>query len=432
MPVLLADADDEVQRWAAWLADFVEEIDASRTPIVAQLAGENLLGRSRQRLQRLHEALPLHRDRIVRLCSDAGVPTGPRAQRGGARGPMPDTRARVPGEGRITAYYDQIHRDWGWTGVEPDENEAALAAIDAVRPRDRATTGPVGGSLLRPLGRTLVLGAGPARLTCELARRCGAAPVVALDLNPLPFFVAARLLAGASVDLFEMPHQARSSAHALVDRRLSPPVPPPTDVTLAFADALDPPVPDAAFDTVVTPWFIDQVPQDLRELLPVIHRALAAGGAWLNHGPCIHHPEHTRLAHRYRHDEVLELVEASGFHVEAHDHRAIPYMASPASAGSRTEMVLTFWARKVDTPAAEAAEPSWLSDPTRPVPPLPGVEAYVPPHAMFAAVIALVDGRRSITDIAEALVRSHGLPPDAAIMGVAGCLREIQRALRER
>jgi uncharacterized protein YbaR (Trm112 family)/SAM-dependent methyltransferase len=421
LPVLLEDADDEVKRWAGWLGELVEEIDGSLDNILAQLAGEGLLAHSRARLKRMHEALPVHRDRLVALFAAAGV-APVRASAGSTNRPgrADDERVRVPGEGTITAYYPQIHRDWGWPGVEPDETEAALAAIDAVLPPSR------------PLGRTLVLGAGPARLAYELAARRGAGPVVALDLNPLPYLVAARIFAGDTVDLFELPQQPLSSAHAMVDRRLTAPGPIPAGLVLAFADALDPPVDDGAFDTVVTPWFIDQVPHDLRDLVPVIHRVLAQDGAWLDHGPCIHHPNHTRLAHRYRFDEVLEIVDASGFHVDAYDHRAIPYLASPASAQSRTEMVLTFWARRVAITATETSEPGWLSDPTLPVPPLEGVEHYVPPHPMFAAVVALVDGRRSIAEIADALVRSHGLPQDAARMGVAGCLREIRRALAER
>lgn len=400
-------------RWGRWLGELVEEIDRSHEAILAQLAGERLLPRSRARLKQLHDELPRHRAQVVELFAAAGIAPSRRAASSPGRA---DERTRVPTEGSITAYYPQIHRDWGWSGHEPDENALALAAIESVlKPGHR-------------LGRTLVLGAGAGRLTWELASRHGAAPVVALDLNPLPYLVAARIFAGETVDLLEMPGVALSSAHVMVDRRLAPPGPVPPGVALAFADALDPPVDDGAFDTVVTPWFIDQVPQDLRELVPVIHRVLAEGGAWLDHGPCIHHPAHTRVAHRYRHDEVLEIVDASGFRVEAHDYRAIPYMASPASAQSRTEMVLSFFATRIAAPAPqEEAEPPWLADPSLPVPRLENLEGYTPPHPMFAAVIALVDGRRSVAEIAAELVRTHGLPPDAATMGVAACLREIRR-----
>lgn len=426
MPLLLADPHEELRQWSYRLAELVDEIDGSLDRILAQLAGEGLLSRSRARLRQLHEHLPRHRDRIVELFAGAGVSPKARASK---------DRPRVPGEGLVASYYPQIHRDWrdgndggdgsyagAREGTPGDEVEAAMAAIESVI--------PAGASL----GRTLVLGAGPARITYELARRHGACPVVALDLNPLPYLVAARVLRGETVQLYEMPEVPLASTDVLVDRSLRVPgeIPDGLSITLAFADGLDPPVPEGAFDTVVTPWFIDQIPHDLRDLLPVLHRALAAGGAWLNHGPYIYHPNHTRLAHRYREDEVLELVAASGFQISRHDHRLLPYMFSPVSAQGRMEMVSSFWAKKVELPArASATEPAWLTDIEQPVPRLAGIEGYVAPHPMFAAVIALVDGRRSVAEIAAHLVRSHRLPETAATAGVAGCLREIWRALAE-
>jgi uncharacterized protein YbaR (Trm112 family)/SAM-dependent methyltransferase len=406
MPLLVADPHEELRQWSYQLHEFVEEIDASRDPILAQLAGERLLPTARARLQWLHDRLPEHRDRVCALFDAIGVRPQERRKA---------DRPRVPGEGTITAYFHQVHRDWGWT--DTDEFEAALDALATVVPARHRW------------GRTLVLGAGAARLVFEIARRWETGPIVALDLNPLPYLVARRVLRGESVALYELPMQPRTALDVMVDRTLRAPEPGPPDLSLVFADALDPPVAPAAFDTVLTPWFIDQVPPDLREFLPVVRRVLAPGGVWIDHGPCIYHPNHTRVAHRYRADEVLELVASAGFTLDAHDHRALPYMASPASDQGRTERVLSFFATKQpDEPDARPV-PTWMTDVDAPIPVLAGLASYVPPHPMFAAVIALIDGRRSIEAIAGVLVERHGLPADAATMGVQGCLQEIVRAL---
>jgi hypothetical protein len=157
------------------------------------------------------------------------------------------------------------------------------------------------------------------------------------------------------------------------------------------------------------------------------------GGRWLNHGPLVYHPNHTRLAHRYRVDEVLELAGAAGFSVEASSFSPLAYMHSPASAQGRTEWVLTCVATRTasTTTAAAPAGPTWLHEHHRPVPRLAGLAGYAAPHPMFAAVIALVDGTRSIADIAARMVEKHGLPPDAAVVGVQGCLTQIVRTLDE-
>jgi len=189
-------------------------------------------------------------------------------------------------------------------------------------------------------------------------------------------------------------------------------------------------VPDAAFDTVLTPWFIDQVPADLATLLPTIHRVLRDGGRWINFGPLIYHPTHTRLVHRYCYDEVLELTAREGFEMENQRYARMEYMASPAGCEARIESVATFSARKSGPARAAVEDPEWLSDTTRPVPRLAGLDAYAPPHPLFAAVVALVDGRRSIDDIARILIDRHGLPHDAATPGVQAALREITRAFR--
>ncbi|MBL4683678.1 MAG: hypothetical protein JKY37_03740 [Nannocystaceae bacterium] len=171
----------------------------------------------------------------------------------------------VPGESTLTAYYHQIHRDWGWEereGERDENGETALALAEVEH-----VLGPT-----PRLGEMLVLGAGACRLPWELHRRY-ADSTLAIDLNPVPFWVASRILRGEAIALFEFPIRPRSTESVAVDRRLR------LDVTadcasrfkFAFADGLDPPVRPHAFDTVFTPWFIDQIPKDLTEIFATLH-----------------------------------------------------------------------------------------------------------------------------------------------------------------
>jgi hypothetical protein len=155
---------------------------------------------------------------------------------------------------------------------------------------------------------------------------------------------------------------------------------------------------------------------------------LRPGGRWLNFGPLIYHPAHTHIVHRYCADEVFELVARSGFEIVRERRSRMKYMESPACSQGRTELVLTFDARKTERVASVAspAAPAWLDDTALPVE-LEGLAGYEPPHPMFAAVVGMIDGKMSIRDIADVLVKAHGVPAEAAVPGVQACLREILR-----
>ena len=404
IPVLAVDPAELVRDWGRQRAAFGDEMRATRDVVLAQLAAGALPSRTRARLQRLHDRLGRHHEQVDAMFETAGVsPVEEALRRDG----------RVPGEGIATAYFDQIHRDWGWETGEPD---AALEVVSDV----------LGG--LRPR-RMLVLGAGACRLPYDLHRLAGVETTVALDINPVPFFVARRMLAGESVELVEFPRCPRDSQSVAVDRTLRCADPGAGGFHLLFADGLEPPVPDGSFDLVFTPWFIDQVPRDLATLIPEIRRVLARGGAWLNHGPLLYQPSHTAPAHRYREDEVHELAVAHGFSLARHRWDRLLYMESPAGSQGRTEGVVSFLARKEAQRDARVEDsPGWLEDPSLPIPRWSALEHYQAPHPMFGAVASLVDGQRSARAIADEMVRRFSLPEDAALGGVMTCLSEIWRA----
>lgn len=411
IPCLFEDPHKELAQWRYQVEDFLRDNDATADTVLAMIAGASLHPRTHQRLQKLHAALLEHGRRVSDLMAVAGVEASTRQER--------DHRKRVPGEGTLTAYYHQIHRDWGWSSGETDENRAALEALlQAVDPDC-------------PPRKMLAIGAGACRLPYDLHLHLRPDITVALDLNPLPFVVAREVIEGRSVKLFEFPITPRSGEHIAVERELRAQRPGATGFHFLFADGLRPPVADGSFDTVLTPWFIDQVPKNMVESFAEIRRVLPDGGVWLNHGPLIYHPSHTMLAHRYPVDEVLDLVRDAGFEIEHHRFERTLYMQSPAGSQGRTETVLTFRARKVKATRGEAPDerPPWLDDSALPV---PKIEAggYRPPHPMFAAVLGLVDGRRSTKDIADEMIRKHNLPTHAALGGVQACLAEIWRATR--
>lgn len=409
IPCVVARPHELFDTWRFRLHEAARALEDTRARVVAELATSELHERTRARLERIAAGVTEHRARLLALLAEDGITPAPRTK---ADPPG------VPGEDSITSYYHQIHRDWGWEDDGSREMDAALHEVASV----------LQGAA--PLGDTLVIGAGACRLPSDVHARFGGATTIAIDINPLPMLVARRVLAGQTVALLELPVSPGDGEHVVVDRPLRARGPVPPGFVQLFADGLEPPFREGSFDTVFTPWFVDQVPADMATFFPIVHRLLRPGGRWLNTGPLLYHPHHTQRAHRYPYDEVLELVGAAGFRVERQRRERLLYMQSPACSQGRTEAVLTFVATRVErvAPPAAAQEPAWLADPHAPIPRWDALADYAAPHPLFAAVAAAIDGRRSASEIAALLVARNGLPAHAAQGGVQACLREIWRA----
>ncbi len=290
----------------------------------------------------------------------------------------------------------QTLRDWAWPAHATWSNENQQAHAQLME------------HVHGDLGRVLVLGAGAARLAYDL--HADAKLTVALDLSPFPLLAASSIWRGETLEMWEFPPVPLDEPAC----RWQACAPPPSGRLVALAaDGLDPPFEAESFDTVVTPWFIDQIPRDLPRLLQVLRYLLVPGGRWLNLGPLIY-PADSAMAARHSLAEVVQLAQTAGFDVGAPSSVRVEYLCSPVSTQGRVEVVHAFGARRDDRGGAERPPPAWLGRPDLPIPRF----GAKPDHPVKALVADAIDGRRSVRDIAEHLVRTHGMPPDDAATGV--------------
>jgi hypothetical protein len=105
-------------------------------------------------------------------------------------------------------------------------------------------------------------------------------------------------------------------------------------------------------------------------------------------------------------EEVHELVEASGFELVQRFRRDVPYFDSPHSGSRRHDTVFAFAARRTermrDLPVPAGPAP-WLGDTTLPIPLAPGFASERSRSVITVGVLSMVDGHRSIRDLAQML-----------------------------
>ncbi|MSR36478.1 MAG: methyltransferase domain-containing protein [Gemmatimonadetes bacterium] len=309
-----------------------------------------------------------------------------------AEAPRPGPPIQVPS---TLEYLPYLYRDWGWPAETNGENERALAMVSAVAQG-------------RPLGRVVVLGAGGCRLAYDLHRQDPQAETVVVDVDPVLFAAASMVVRGGTVTLreanLEIGELERSSREWVL---YAPGGPLPAErFHFLVADGVDPPFAPGAFDTVLTPWFLDQGPRDVRDFVSTVHRLLAPGGRWLNLGPLLYAPE-VPIAHRFAREELFDLAARAGFHVDRWETASAPYLVSKLNGRGKVEWVLAFSATKLDasievpTSDPEGGPPAWLLFTHLPVPMFPVQSSVASAPRGSELVLAAIDGRRTQDDIAR-------------------------------
>ena len=182
------------------------------------------------------------------------------------------------------------------------------------------------------------------------------------------------------------------------------------------------------FDLVLTPWFIDVAGEPVARVARRINALLAAGGTWVNHGS-LAFPD-IDPADAWSLEELLDALPAAGFaRTEARESRQ-PYLSSPASRHARLESVVTFAARKdrdLPAPAAGRELPPWIERADLPVPSLPQFRAQSLSTRVYAYLLAMIDGERSIRDMARLMEQQKLMPADDAVPAIRGFLARAFR-----
>lgn len=391
IPCLFADPASSLGEWRNRLHFELQRLAHDSERLRAELRVADLRALTKRRLDILLAATESHRKSLQQLLAPLDV----QSTQGSYESHLA-LRTRLPIDQALGTYYANVHRDWGWGD---EENAASLQQIRLALAAS-APSGSSGGDI----GDTLVLGSGASRLAYDMHMALKAPRTVALDFNPLLILIAQSAVSGTPLDLYEFPLAPKSIENVAVLRTLRAPEPVRAGLSFVLADVLRAPFRNASFDTVVTPWLIDIVGEDLPLLAARINRLLKKGGRWVNFGSlAFDHPQHSRC---YSPQETIDIVEHCGFRSPEVQEAIIPYMCSPASRHGRRELTFTFASVKSEdasTPPRSRALPDWIVTGREPVPLLPSFRTQALSTQIYSFIMSLIDGRRSVADMAAIL-----------------------------
>jgi uncharacterized protein YbaR (Trm112 family) len=406
IPWLFAEPQAALGEWRGRLQFALQSLGREIADLDQELQYGDMSPLARRRLERYRKCVDSHRRKLQKLLRPVDVQSLE-----GTFETYLALRTRLPSDQGLNTYYANIHRDWAWGD---EENEASLQQVRAVL-HDHAE-----------LGKVLVLGAGACRLAYDVHRAFACDGTVAVDFNPLLLLVAQTVMRGDKLHLYEFPIAPRALEDDAVLRKLAAPEVAGDDFHLVLADALRPPFPEQTFDTVVTPWLIDIVTEDLPVFAARINRLLNRDGRWVNFGSLAFSTP--GKASRYSPEEVKAIVAEQGFSDPYVSEADIPYMCSPASRHARRERTFTFSAykeREVERPARHKALPDWLVTGDAPVPLSPSFRQQAMSTQVYSFIMSLIDGRRSIKDMADVLEKQRLMTKEEAVPAIRTFLTKM-------
>ena len=406
-PWLFPAPDQALGFWRDNLRLLVQQIDSEVSAIKKCCDQPDVLNSQKQRLKKWAEAKKEFARSLERILSPLSSPSNPSIDVSVA------LRDTIPMTQRLGSYLDNVFRDWSW-GDENGENKVCLDILLELLKDKKSPE------------KLLVLGAGACRLSYDLHRAKKIGQTLVSDINPLYLLLAQEIIRGETKSLHEFPFSPVNGKSFFVRRELKSPEAIKENFHFVFADGMNPPFQKEAFDCVLTPWFIDIVPQDPRTLFRRFNFLLQPGGCWINFGSCyFNHPDYAR---RYSPEDILDIAEESGFKIHLTLNRKIPYLQNPASGYGRIEQTLSFLAEKVrdvDPPPRYVYLPEWLLDSSMPIPQNPVFTQFAAVHGFYTQVVSAIDGQTSLEALAKTLGPKYGLTEKDAINSFGRFLTKI-------
>jgi hypothetical protein len=382
--VLAFFANEKLARaqWHQKLSRFREGTQAKRAKAEETAKKHEV---ARERLQIYGDALKSQQQDVSHLLQNFGL--------NDADSKLLDVLAqRIPSTQHIESYFQNIFRDWAWDGTD---NEIYAQMVSDMLSVDSSI----------PL---VVLGSGPSRLAFDCAVKRNLQQLILVDINPLFLEVAARMTSNQKLELTEI-NPFPNSLQNISKRWKLKSMAGPKKCLFLWADGINLPLQNGSDVHLLTPWFIDVIPEDFASLAARFNARLKTGNYWVNFGPLGF--GHSERARSYTNEEIKKLLEKSGFTIEDWQEAQVPYLNSPLSPQTRHEKVFCWRAKKVSDvkePAEFRYYPQWLTDHSVKIPVTAKFQEQGLQNLFTGQIFSAIDGKISLAELSERLAQNFG------------------------
>ncbi len=398
LPWLFVEPEFQLGQWRHQSKELIAHFDHRIEHFKKVLDSSELPETVRTRITKTRKALIDHKNDLQKILAPLELGTSKNIDFLNA------LRNELPRTQNLLSYEGNIHRDWSNWGKEENEN-SLNEILSVISPKVK---------------KGLVLGSGCSRLAYDLDQALDWDELVAIDINPLLFFTAQRILNGETIELHEFPQAPVNLDSYLAKNALQLPAGKKTkNLNLVFANIWNPPFKEKSFDTIIAPWLLDILPFPPEEVLKRINALLCDGGHFVYFGSLVF--QNRPQEQQYLEEEIFEMLSEAGFEVESAERKDMPYLQSPHNSQSRLEKVLIIKARKKEHRSFERkASPlaPWIENPALAIPPALQIDTELVHHEIQAKVLAYVDGVLSIKDIAVSIQKQYQMAPDEALHAV--------------
>ncbi len=284
-----------------------------------------------------------------------------------------------------------IFRDWSWGEAE---NRRYLELVQARVQGEKKNI--------------LVIAAGAGRLAYDLHHHLKAQFTFALDNSYFFSECFQRICWGEGVELVEFPAPRLGDENLAHEHKLMAPSLAREGLVFHLGDLNYLPYRPESFDLIITPWIIDLIPSTLPFLISNISSLLNPQGQWINFGP-YSLPSDIPARYRWSQNEIRGFIEEVGLENFEETWEQVEYLKSPHTSLTRQERMWTFSCTKLESTGLSIQRPqlkeSWLIHHDHAIPLSSKVQMSLMTHKVPARVFELINGKRSLNQIARVIMQ---------------------------
>lgn len=303
---------------------------------------------------------------------------------------------------QIHSYFQNIFRDWSW---ETQENQIYFDFVQK--------------EITNETKNVLILGAGAARISHDLASENTNINFYSIDHNPFLLLTAQSLFNGEENKMYDYTPYPKNLSETAQKHKIKIAKHEADNHLFILGRFPELPFKESSFDLIIAPWFFDILDTPFVESIHYTTKYLNDTGKLLIYGPQnVHKNElENQLCFEEIEEGLKEIFEQT--HVES---KTIEYLHNPITSQNRIEGVMFATCTKARTAAKELMSPTAPST----IYFTPTFEHHKNVNQTFFHIFKHIEDNMEIADLAKKLETEFGFKEDEALYYAQTFITKLQ------